>query len=203
MPSGPPPFAGAFLAIGSGALLWVLGSQLEVLVFGNVELLVQREIQALLAGSAHRADAGVAERAGEGSGVGRGVEEEHAGSDVVRIVGGADDIGAVAALAGAGGIAAVLDRQREAAMEGQDAAHLPAAEHAVHCLIPLGAELLALAEGQVVDERTGEVVLEVEVRRAPFIAAVVEVLHVGGLAARLAAFAVIADGVAPGMGPGV
>ena len=88
-------------------------------------------------------------------------------------------------------------------MRGQDAADLPAAQYAIHRTVPMGAHLLPLAERQVIHEGTGEAMPEVEVGRAPFIHAIVQVLHVGGLAARLAALAVIADRIAPGVGPGV
>ena len=78
----------------------------------------------------------------------------------------ADQIGAV----GADGVVEAADvrghdRQREPALPGIDAVHLPAADHGVLHAGRIGGVLLAVAEGQVVDEAADEPMVDVEVDR--------------------------------------
>jgi len=68
----------------------------------------------------------------------------------------------------------------------QDAADLPAAEHAIHRAFQWSRALL-LAERQSYTKEPVKLCLRSKYARAPFVITIVQVLHVGGLAARLAA----------------
>ena len=175
-----------------------LAAELELDRLRDREIAEDRRVEVDSAITAHDVDALIAEAELGGLGERRGVEPAVQRLLAVGQVRVAIDVGALRAGAVDEGVVHLrVHGERLAALEREDAAERPVADHRAQPVV--GQVLLALANGDVVDAGHGEAVADVVAGRAPVVAAVV-VIAEADVAAERAAVVVVVERAGPGVG---